>query len=646
MNIKQVNKLAKKYGHTKPIVDTVQEVKDFNGTLSYRPDIYEQAYACWESMRTVREEGERNNRYVYGNQWGDFTRYWDDDNQLWVSIKEEQALLRQGVIPITNNVILSIMNTFKGLFINNQTEPTAISRTRDKQSAGEIMSATLQYVYSLNSLWDLDRDKLAHYLIYGYIAGQGAYKFKDSRKNVLFSDIRYDRLILDNTIEDPRGWDCKVIGNIIDLSLTDILATFSNNNPVKAEKIKQAYRGAYTETTVNYDSRNDETNILDFNRTTGVFANMERVICVWRKECKERILVHDRWSGDEWRAELTAIPKIDRENERRKLSFIQEGIEEQDMANGLVEYEYIFDDYWAYYFLTPNGYVIDEGETPYNDNVCPIVFKADWGADGKIRPYVSNVIDQQKLINRNISVQDYINRVTAKGVTFYDDDALPDNITIQDIEKKMARPGATIPYSGKKGNAPHQITSNNTNSGAMDMVRMELDLLEKISGAGTAVQGQAPKSGTSGTLYEQQSQNSAGLLSAKLDEYRQYREERDRMLTKFILQFYDKRMYVPVHSSADLVEFDPDELKGVEFDVAIVESQSSPLFRAAANDMLMQFVQLGAITPKVALQLGSFTFGDKAIQLMEEEQKNKQEQQDPAMMQQMMMQQGGQPPMQ
>lgn len=626
MNIKSINKFAKKYGHTKPIIDTVQEQKEYIGTLSMRPDILNQGYACWESMRPVREEGERNNRFVYGNQWGDFTRYWDDDKQSWISIKEEQALIKQGVIPITNNVILSIINTFKGLFISNQTDPVAISRSRDKQQAGEIMSATIQSVYSYNKLWDLERDKLSQYLIYGYVAGQGSYAFRDSRKNVLFKDIRYDRLILDNTIEDPRGWDCKIIGNILDLSLNDIVATFSNNNPDKAEKIRQAYRGANQETFANYDSRTQETNILSFFTTSGVFANMERVICIWRKECKERILVHDRWEGSQWRAELTAIPKINAENERRKANFAQEGVDEADMKDGLVEFDYIFDDYWAYYFMTPNGYVIDEGETPYNDNVCPIVFKCDWGADGKIRPYVSNVIDQQKLINRNISVQDYINRVTAKGALFYDDDSLPDNMTIEDIEKKIARPGATIAYSSKRGAAPQQVTNNSSNSGAYDMVRMELDLLDKISGAGTAVQGQAPKSGTSGTLYQQQSQNSAGLLSAKLDEFRQYREDIARLLAKFIIQFYDKPMYIPTHSSSDLVLFDPDEIKDVEFDINIVESQSSPLFRAAANDMLLQFVQMGAITPKIALQLGSFTFGDKAIQLMDEEQKNTQEQ--------------------
>ena len=640
MNIKSINKFAKKYGHTKPIIDTVKEQKDYLGSLDYRPDLFEQAYACWESMRSVRTEGERNNRFVYGNQWGDYTRYWDDDQQAWVSIKEEAALIKQGVIPITNNVIVSILNTFKGMFINNQTEPVAISLSKDKQTAGEIMSATLQSVYSFNKLWDLDRDKLTQYLIYGVLAGQCSYGFKDSRKNILFKDIRYDRLILDNTIEDPRGWDCKVIGNIIDLSIADVISLFSNNNPEKAEKIRQAYRGANQDTHTYYDNKYDETNVLDFYRTTGVFSNMERVICLWRRECKERILVHDRWEGSQWRAELTAVPKINAENERRKQNFAAEGVLDEDMKNGLVEFEYIFDDYWAYYFMTPSGFIIDEGETPYNDNVCPIVFKCDWGADGKIHPYVSTVIDQQKLINRNISVQDYINRVSSKGALFYDDDALPDHLTIEDIEKKIARPGATIAYSSKKGAAPQQVTSNSANSGAFEMVKMELDLLEKISGAGTAVQGQAPKSGTSGTLYQQQTQNSAGLLSPKLDEYRQYREDRDRLLAKFISQFYDKPMFIPTHASSDLVMFDPSDIKDVDFAINIVESQSSPIFRAAANDMLLQFVQMGAITPKIALQLGSFTFGEKAIQLMDEDQKNQQEQmqQQGQMMQQQPMQ--------
>jgi hypothetical protein len=275
--------------------------------------------------------------------------------------------------------------------------------------------------------------------------------------------------------------------------------------------------------------------------------------------------------------------------------------------------------------MSPTGAVIDSGETPYIENTCPIVFKLDLGSDMKIHPYVSGYIDQQKIINRNLSVQDYVNRVAIKGAVFYDEDALPDDITMSDIEKKMARPGATIAYRGKKGAAPQQVTNNNSNTGAYEMVNMQLQLLEKISGASNAVQGQNPSRQTTATQYAQQSQNSIGLLSVILDSFRDYRETRDRMLFKFCLQFYPEGKWVNIHSSKDVKLFDPKDLLGVDCEVSIIESQSTPSFRAIANDMLMQFMQAGAISPKTALQAGDFPFSDKVIQLMEEEQKQQQE---------------------
>lgn len=648
-NLKLRAQYNKKF-RTTPIIDTRKEDQNFYG-FEYRPDILTQAYNCYESLYDWREECRRNDMFVYGNQWGDYTQYFDDDLCRWINIREDKLLIKQGAIPLTNNVLLSIMNTVTGLFISNQTEPIVIARARDKQEAGEVASATLQMVYSINKLWDLDRDKLRQYMNYGFVAGQPKYAFKDNRKNVLFDDIRYDRFFYDNTMEDPRGIDCKIVGTIVDLSITDIVKLFSKKDPKRAEAIRAIYGNAQNmDRNIIYDNstrKNADDDIKDFYTPTGAFQNMERVICVWRKECKERIDVHDKRVADRYKAELTAIPRIELENQRRKTE-IADTVYNQLVKAGfspdtpeyhtqfdelcaeyenldLIDYDNFFDDYWAYYFLSPSGAVIDTGETPYVENTCPIVFKLDLGADMKIHPYTSGHIDQQKIINRNISIQDYVNRVAIKGALFYDEKTLPDNLTIQDIERKIARPGTVIPYVGDKGTMPQQVTNNNSNTGAYEMVNMELQLLEKISGASNAIQGQNPSRQTTASQYAQQSQNSIGLLSVILDTYRDYRENRDRILFKFIRQFYTQEMYVPVHSSKETKLFDPKLLKGIDFEVSIVESQSTPSFRAIANDMLLQFVQMGAITPKMALQLGDFPFSDKAIQLIEENEKKQQE---------------------
>lgn len=648
-NFKLRSQYAAKY-RTTPLVDTQKVDQQFNG-FEYRLDILTQAYNCWESLFYWREQCRRNDMFVYGNQWGDYTQYFNDELGRWVNIREDKLLLMQGGIPLTNNVLLSIMNTVTGLFIGNQTEPIVIARARDKQEAGEVASATLQMVYSKNKLWDLDREKLKQYLNYGFAGGQGKFAFKDSRKDVLFDDIRYDRFFYDNTMEDPRGNDCKIVGTIVDLSLEDIVKLFSKHDHKRADSIRQIYGNVQNaDRNILYDNstrQNSDSDLKDFYTPTGAFQNMQRVICVWRKECKERIFVHDYRSADAYKAELTSIQRIETENLRRKSEIAQSVNEElsrsnitpdapeyQDQFNSLtaeyekldlITYDNFFDDFWAYYFLAPSGAVIDSGETPYIENTCPIVFKLDLGSDMKIHPYTSGHIDQQKIINRNLSVQDYVNRVSIKGAVFYDEDALGDDVTIADIEKKIARPGAVISYKGKKGAAPQQVTNNNSNTGAYEMVNMELQLLEKISGASNAIQGQNPSRQTTASQYAQQSQNSIGLLSVILDTFRDYRETRDRMLYKLMHQFYTNGMYVNIHSSKEVKLFDPKDLDGIDCEVSIIESQSTPSFRAIANDMLLKFTDMGSITPKMAMQLGDFPFSDQAIQLIEEQEKKQQE---------------------
>ena len=649
MDYKLRSKYAAKY-RTTPLVDTQKDGTDFNG-FQYRPDVITQASNCWESQFYWREQCRRNDMFMYGNQWGDFTQYFNDDLGRWVSIREDKLLLMQGGIPLTNNVLLSIKNTVVGLFIGNQTEPIVIARARDKQEAGEVASATLQMVYSKNKLWDLDRDKLEQWLNYGFAGGQGKYAFQDSRKDVLFDDIRYDRFFYDNTMEDPRGTDCKIVGTIVDLSLEDIVKLFSKNDKKRADSIRAIYGNTQNvDRNILYDNSTRQyadSDLKDFFTPTGAHQNMHRVICVWRKECKERVFVHDYRKADAYKAELTAISSIEAENQRR-MQEIAQSVNEELSRSGitpdmpeysaqfnsltdeyakldLITFDHFFDDFWAYYFLSPSGAVIDSGETPYIENTCPIVFKLDLGADMKIHPFTSGFIDQQKIINRNLSVQDYVNRVAIKGAVFYDEDALPDDVTLPDIERKIARPGALISYKGKKGAAPQQVTNNNSNTGAYEMVNMQLQLLEKISGASSAVQGQTPGRQTTASQYAQQSQNSIGVLSVILDKFRDYRESRDRMLYKLCLQFYTEGKWVNIHSSKEVKMFDPKDLWGVDTEVSIIESQSTPSFRAIANDLLMQFVQMGAITPKAALQAGDYPFSDKVIQLMEEDQKKQQD---------------------
>ena len=57
-----------------------------------------------------------------------------------------------------------------------------------------------------------------------------------------------------------------------------------------------------------------------------------------------------------------------------------------------------------------------------------------------------------------------------------------------------------------------------------------------------------------------------------------------------------------------------EDVKNTEFDISITESVSSPVYRIASNEFLLELFRLGQIDLKTLLENGSFPFADKLLQ--------------------------------
>jgi hypothetical protein len=68
------------------------------------------------------------------------------------------------------------------------------------------------------------------------------------------------------------------------------------------------------------------------------------------------------------------------------------------------------------------------------------------------------------------------------------------------------------------------------------------------------------------------------------------------------------------------VEYDPQKIRDVEFDLSIIESTSTPAYRAMANDFLMEIWKTGQISLQQMLQTGSFPFADELLQSLQSQQ--------------------------
>ena len=91
-------------------------------------------------------------------------------------------------------------------------------------------------------------------------------------------------------------------------------------------------------------------------------------------------------------------------NEERKQRGLAAGMNEEDIP--LIEAQWFMDDYWYFYYLTPFGHILREGETPYDHKSHPYIFKAYPYIDGEIHSFVADVIDQQRYTNRLITMYD------------------------------------------------------------------------------------------------------------------------------------------------------------------------------------------------------------------------------------------------
>jgi len=621
MAIRKSNpKIASKYFPKREKIDTV---RNNNGLYKKNDAVLRDAYTAWTGLDEFRRKALRNKMYTFEDQWGDKIKVGCE------VITERQSIIRQGNVPLQNNRIRGIVRSVSGVFQSQQTEPVCVSRDRDEQGKGELMSTTLQYVYQLNKLWGIDSVNFNYFLITGLAAFKSTYGWLNNKMDVWTHLINHNHLFFDNHINDPRHWDCHLIGEIHDVGLYDVMDQFSEGNPQKAEEIRRIYSYCYKESAVEYMNNltYDKKRDLDFlipSDTTRC-----RVIEVWKKESKERILVHDSLTGDFYKAEIEEKQLLDIENQKRYLEQLSAGVAPEDMK--LIQYKWFIDNYWYYYFLSPMGDVLQEGETPFWHESHPYSFKIYPFYDNQVYPFVSDFIDQQRYINRLIMLQDFVTRSSAKGVLAIDEQSIPDGYSIKDIADEWAVFNGVILYTTKNNPSaqlPKQIVSNSNQLGVTDMLSIQLKLLEDISGVQGALQGKAPNAGTPASLYMQQVQNSTTTLTELFEAYRELREERDYKNMKLIQQFYTEPRYINItgkNSNPSSLFYDPNKVRNAEFDLSITESTATPAYRLVMNDFLMQLFNVGQITLSELLENGAFPFADKLLASVKLRQQDEQQ---------------------
>ena len=596
-------------GRVMPVseMDSVAHAKSLGRKRAF--DVLWQAQQYWQDMETFRRDRERNKNYTYGKQWEDYICV---EGKM---MREEDYIKSQGNVPLKNNLIRRMVQSVLGVYRSQSKEPTCTARDRDEQKYGETMSTVLQCNMQLNRMTHINARCMEEFLISGFVVQRKWYGWRNDKLDCWTDYVQPNNFFVDNNMRDFLGRDVSCLGELHDISFEELCERFAHDN-ANYSRLAEIYSFARDKNVVGATCDSfgyplqgyyDFLVPRDLSRC--------RVIEVWRKESKPRYRCHDVNNGDVFKIDIDDYEELVGSVNRQRLRDGAElGMQPEDIP--LIRAEWFMDSYWYYYYLTPFGDILEEGETPYEHKSHPYVFIAYPFIDGEIHSFVSNVIDQQRYVNRLITMYDWIMRASAKGVLLFPEDCLPNGTSIEDIADEWSRFNGVIMIKTKPGvTLPQQVANNSTQIGIGELLNMQLKFFEDISGVNGAIQGKQGFSGMSASLYNQQTQNATTSLLDILETFSMFIIDGAYKDVKNIQQFYDTpRVFNIAGKNSAIVEYDPRKIRDVEFDLSIVESTTTPAYRALANDILMQLWQAQAISVEQLLEHGDFPFADELLQ--------------------------------
>lgn len=590
-------------------MDSLERSRAINSDERARgQEILLEAQSHYMSAAKYRKDRERNKRYHYGDQWGDVVCV---DG---VMMREEDYIKQQGNIPLKNNLIRRLTKNVIGEFRKQSTEPSCIARDRKEQREAETLSTLLQYNMQLNHMSEMYARSMEEYLIGGMVSHKKTFGWRRDRIDCWTDIVQPDSFIPDSNMKDFRGWDCSFVGQIHDYDWNQLCTEYAKTiedyhklNIIYGQA-RKVYSGINTWTDFGY------SNNVIFDFLTPIDNTRCRVIEVWRKESKPRYRCHDWNSGEVYKIDIKDIATIAEENKRRQEMAMRNGIAPDDIP--YIETEWFIDSYWYYYFLSPMGDILAEGETPYAHKEHPYVFKAYPFLDGEVHSFVADVIDQQRYTNRLIMLEDFIIRASAKGALLVPEDCLK-GLDPQEFADSWAKFNGVIVYTpSKNGHKPEQVTANSTNIGLQELLSLQLKLFEDISGVNGAMQGKASFAGESGSHAQAMMMSAATSLIDLFESYADFQTEAAYKDVKNIQQCYDEKKVLDiVGPTAKGLPINATKVLNTEVDINVSPSKKTPVYRAMANDFFTRLFEMQAIDVEQLLEsVSDIPYADELLQ--------------------------------
>ncbi len=582
---------------------------------------------AWNNLSGVRETRARTMRYCTGDQWSDTIRVYK--NGWWQEMTERTYMEKRNMTPMTNNIMVSILESITGLYAKQGTEPVCFARDNDSRQLSDMMSATMQCNWQTTEMQDLLNHAIKDYLQGGQMFVREGWEDKELEMPDSWTELMEPDHMFFECGSDPRHNDLSLIGVLHDVSREDLYSKFARDEyglTIKdIDDIFNIHDASENGSGYEFNEEKSLENLsFDYSSKGNHYC---RVIEVWTTETKPRLQCFDpiATSGNNayFRIDLsdtTMIADLKTKNEKRKQQYDEMGVPEDERA--YIKSWEIADKYWYFTYMSPDGTILCQGETPYDYKSHPFTMKLYPYINGEIHPFMANVIDQQRYINRLIVMNDMALRSSFKGFKMIPTTVLGGRTPEQFMEEAIEYDG-WIFYTPKRtmpNVKPEIITSSAVNIGTNELLQIELNLIREVTNVSGALQGKTPSAGTSAARYAQESQNATTSLFTILSDMEVFTERLATKKCMTIQQFYEDGRKIFNKDGLNVYRYDRFTARDIHFKISIKNAAATAAYNTSQNDDLKELLQMGAINLVQYLQNVNKPYADKLLSSIQEQQ--------------------------
>lgn len=325
--------------------------------------LLQQSLEAWQQCATLRETRRRLMAYTYGRQWDDPVSH-----PTYGTITEGRYYELQHRTPLTNNLLRSLVKSVVGRFRYNLLSGNIAS------GIPATNSKVPDSVAEPNQLDELDARMLEEFLISGCAIQHISLEGRPGGTNVWIDNVSPARFFC-NRFLDHRASDLRLIGMIHEMTLPEMRMRFGRSRSA-ARIVDRAFSAS------RIDSPASAIPLTAPETTASFFRPSDPSLC----------RVYEVWT-----------------------LHIRLGSSRSPRPT------------WVGHFFTADGTLLKKQESPFGHGSHPFVIKLYPLADGEVHPFIEDVIDQQRHINRLITEIDTILAYSAKGTLLFPTDAmLPD----------------------------------------------------------------------------------------------------------------------------------------------------------------------------------------------------------------------------